>query len=333
MTELHTDQPTAAPEPAARPPRRARRPRRLALTAAAAGALAAAAVTASAAGLPGHSRPAPGSGHITAAHLLSKIADAAARAKPQDVSDSQFEYIASQVSAGTNEGAAPEQTHLRQVWLPVADLCGPGLLIENGQRSSLSEKDGAAVPVGGGSDNAQRTSMPGKKVRAARSGGGSGTSWESAPPVQCPISGSLGDPTYRFLQTLPTDPHALLDYIYARVHNPGQADGAFTTIADTLRESIPPPSVAAAFYRAAALIPGVTVVPDAQDALGRPGVAVSFTSDAGVQSEWIFDKDTLKWLGERMYIDGKLVFKTAITDRAIVDHPGEIPPAASSPAH
>src|SRR5690348_10497540 len=104
MTELRNDQPATQPEP---PARRVRRPRRLALTAAAAGALAAAAVTASLTGLPGHSRPAPGGnpggGHPTAAHLLSKIADAAARVKAQAVSDSQFEYIASQVSDGTED--------------------------------------------------------------------------------------------------------------------------------------------------------------------------------------------------------------------------------------
>jgi hypothetical protein len=319
MTEFRTDQPATQPEPPARPAPRARRPRRLALTAAAAGALAAAAVIASLTGLPGHSRPAPGGGHVTAAQLLRKIADAAARAKPRDVSDSQFEYIASQVSSGTNDAAAPDQTHLRQVWLPVADLCGPGLLIENGQRTSLSDRDGVQS-VAPDSGNAK------VKVKV-KVKDGTGTGWV---PVyaQCPNPGSLGDPTYRFLQTLPTDPHALLDYIYARIGGPGQARGAFTTIGDNLRESIAPPAVTAAFYRAAALIPGVTVIPDAQDALGRPGVAVSFTDSAGVQSEWIFDKDTLQWLGERMYINGKLVDKSAIIDRAIVDHPGEVPPAS-----
>src|SRR5690348_1621864 len=107
MTELRNDQPATQPEPPARRAKRVRRPRRLALTAVAAGALTAAAVTASLTGLPGHSRPAPGGnpggGHPTAAHLLSKIADAAARVKAQAVSDSQFEYIASQVSDGTED--------------------------------------------------------------------------------------------------------------------------------------------------------------------------------------------------------------------------------------
>ena len=324
MTELRTNQPGPQPQPPARPARRtprARRPRRLALTAAAAGALAAAAVTASLTGLPGHARPAPGAapggGHITATHLLSKIADAAARAKAQAVSDSQFEYVASQVSSGVNDGAAPEQTHLRQVWLPVADLCGPGLLIENGQRTSLSDDWTTQSPgsgSGSGSDSA--------KVERGTAAG-----WTPVQP-QCPEPGGLNDPTYRFLQTLPTDPHALLNLIYTTEQGAGQSPDqeAFTTIGDVLRESIAPPEVTAALYRAAALIPGVTVIPGAQDALGRPGVAVSFTFN-GVQNEWIFSTDTLQWIGEREFVHGTLDDKSAIVDRAIVDHPGEVPSA------
>jgi hypothetical protein len=144
--------------------------------------------------------------------------------------------------------------------------------------------------------------------------------------MQCPDPGSFGDPTYRFLQSLPTDPQTLLNMIYG-AHNGEQPpnEEAFTTIGDTLRESIPPPAVSAALYRAAALIPGVTVIPDATDALGRPGIAVSFTGVGDVQSEWIFDKDTFQWLGERMYINGTLVDKTAVTNRAIVDQAGELP--------
>jgi hypothetical protein len=72
---------------------------------------------------------------------------ASARARPQDVTDRQFSYIASQVSFSTSYDdraptpPAPEQTHLRQVWIPVADLCGPGLLIENGRKTCPAETD------------------------------------------------------------------------------------------------------------------------------------------------------------------------------------------------
>jgi hypothetical protein len=329
MTELRNDQPATQPEPPARRAKRVRRPRRLALTAVAAGALTAAAVTASLTGLPGHSRPAPGGnpgGHPTATHLLSMIADAAGKAKPQDVSDSQFEYIATQESYGTNDGPAPDQTHLRQIWIPVADLCGPSLLIENGKRYDV-----------GGSSIAVSSSPEG----SAGSASSAGSSAVRANPhlrdkdyvpisnqKDCPDPGGLNDPTYRFLQSLPTDPHALLDRIYTEEGRAGRSadQEAFTTIGDLLGESIAPPDVSAALYRAAALIPGVTVIPDAQDALGNPGVAVSFTSN-GAQDEWIFNKDTLQLIGERGFDNGTLTGKSAIVARAFVDHNGELPPA------
>lgn len=60
----------------------------------------------------------------------------------------------------------------------------------------------------------------------------------------------------------------------ATVPVPVEGQEAFITIGDLLRNTIAPPRVAAALYRAAALIPGVTLIPDATDAIGRPGVAV-----------------------------------------------------------
>src|SRR5258708_28167939 len=109
----------------------------------------------------------------------------------------------------------------------------------------------------------------------------------------------MNDPTYRFLQSLPTDPHTLLSLIEREMN--GQQpmpQEAFTTIGDLLRETIAPPRVSAALYRAAALIPGVTVVANATDAIGRHGIAVAIT-DNGVRSQWIFSKQTLLYLGER----------------------------------
>ena len=64
----------------------------------------------------------------------------------------------------------------------------------------------------------------------------------------------------------------------------------------------------------------------AVDAAGRRGIAVSFTSN-GDQSEWIFDRQTLKMLGELDFVDGTLTSKSVITTRAFVDHPGQVPPA------
>jgi hypothetical protein len=290
MTELRTDQPAA--HRAARP----QRPRRTAWKVAGAGLLAATAAAASVIGLAGRSAS-PGV-HITAATLLGKIADVAARAPAREVTDNQFMYIKTEVAAGTPYGEpAPARAHLRQVWIPVADLCGPGLAIDNGRRFSISDKptpDTVANHV----------------------------------HLTCPYQGTVNDPSYRLLQSLPTEPHTLLNLIYKETAGSGQSPDqeAFTTIGDLLRESIAPPEVSAALFRAAALIPGVSVVANAVDAAGRPGIAVSFTSN-GEQQEWIFDRQTSQLLGELDFVNGTLTVKSAIITRGFVDHPGQVPSA------
>ena len=142
-----------------------------------------------------------------------------------------------------------------------------------------------------------------------------------------PDRGSVHDPTYRFLQSLPTDPHPLLSLIEREMQGQQpRPEEAFTTIGDLLREAITPPQVTAALYRAAALIPGVTVVADATDAIGRHGVAVAMTSQ-GVRSEWIFSKQTLQYLGERdiNIADGTTNGIAAVLQRAFVNHAGQLP--------
>ncbi|HEY1572577.1 MAG TPA: CU044_5270 family protein [Pseudonocardiaceae bacterium] len=226
-----------------------------------------------------------------AVRLLAQVATAAGRQPTPVVRDDQFEYVESKVSGATGAGLDPP--HVRQIWLPVADLCQHGLVREGGQDTDLSERD--------------------------------------EPGVTCPYAGYLNYPTYRLLAGLPTDPHALLAMIYTQEqgHGPDPDSEAFTTIGDLLRESVPPPAVSAALYRAAALIPGVQLVPDAVDATGRPGVAVSRTSQ-GVRYEWIFDRTGLQMIGERDVLTkssqagkvGTIEDDTAILAKAIVDTVG-----------
>jgi len=197
-----------------------------------------------------------------------------------------------------------EKPHQREIWTSVSDLCRPGLLRENGQDTPLNG------PAGGGVD------IAGVPVPQ---------------PAGCPDKGSVNDPTYRLLQTLPTNPRTLLNLIYAETRGEGAAPGhdqeAFITIGDLLRESIPPPEVSAALYRAAALIPGVTVVNNAADAIGRHGVAVARTDKNGTQSEWIFDRTTLRMIGEREVdlATGSVTGATAILARAFTDRAGQLP--------
>jgi hypothetical protein len=259
-----------------------------------------------------HSPPAPGhhqAGQVTAAQLLDKIATAAARQPALNVRDDQYMYIASEdrwsVTTMTTGGqrTVVEPLHKREIWLSVSDVCKPGLLKDPSPGPAMKLNDG-------------------------------GTS--------CPNKGGWGDPTYRFLQSLPTNPHTLLNMIYAATKGEGQSPDqeAFTTVGDMLREAIAPPDVSAALYRAAALIPGVRVIPHATDILGQPGIGVQFARTV-IQSPapgvpyretfdpngttWIFNPSTLLWMGEN---DGTLHGKamgSVVLKRAIVNRLGQLP--------
>jgi hypothetical protein len=230
-----------------------------------------------------------------AVRLLARIATAAAAQPSPPVRNSQFWYIESwvsnqvcQVKGGIVSSCTVEKPHQSQIWLPVSNLCVPGLLREYGQDTPLASSG----------------SFP-----------------------RCPYRGNVNYPSYRFLQSLPTDPSALLGLIERDMQGqlPRHED-AFTTIGDLLGESVAPPQVSAALYRAAALIPGVTVVANATDAIGRHGVAVAFTYQ-GTRTEWIFSKQTLQYLGDRdiNVVNGSTTGEGAVLQRAFVDYPGQLP--------
>jgi hypothetical protein len=283
-----------------------RRPRRAILAGAAAIAglaIVATAIAVASSGGPG--RPAFDMGAV---RLLAKVADAAARQPVPHVRDSQYMYIATTAAVpsdvlkplGLTSTPPPVPRHIRlklitsRVWVPVKNLCGPVY------KHSKSANGKTAIQTFSGE--------------------------------KCPNIGWLNDPTYRLLQSLPTNPHALLAMIYRieRGHGPGPDQEAFVTIGDLLRNTIAPPKVAAALYRAAALIPGVTLIPDATDAIGRHGVAVARIGpgvDGGIRDELIFSRATLQLIGERTVIarTGTTTGATAIIARAFVDHRGQIP--------
>ncbi|MET7457649.1 CU044_5270 family protein [Streptomyces sp. NPDC005574] len=149
------------------------------------------------------------------------------------------------------------------------------------------------------------------------------------------------DAAYDSLVELPTDPTALLRRVYrdsdaARDPEVPRDQAAFVAIGELLGESYPPADLAAALYKAAARIPGVVAVDDAVDAVGRHGVAIARQDDtAGERTEWIFDRKTLAFRGERTVVVkkvagspfkvGTVTFTSAITQRAVVDANKEVP--------
>lgn len=262
------------------------------------------------------SRPAARHAGTPAARLLAKIATAAAAQPAARVRDSEFEYIksyaisTSDVIKGGHEKAALRKDR-RQVWQSVSDTCRTGLLIDNGSRTPLSP-----YPV----------SATGKIDK-------------SSPGIICG-KGNLSSPTYRMLQSLPASPRILLNRIMAAegAGHGGKAidknSVAFGAIGDLLREQIVPPRVSAALYRAAGLIPGVTLLTDQPTATGQRGIAVGREIMSGGQKymhEWIFSKSTLQYIGERDFNvrTGAVSTASAILRRSFVSHAGQYPPASN----
>jgi hypothetical protein len=247
----------------------------------------------------------------TAAELLATIARAAASRPSPVVRNGEFMYIRSEVAwqvdtiVDGRETSAMEKLHERQIWLPVANVCATGLLIEQGSRTPLSVFPAAGSRVAGSEPS-------GNEPRLAFS---------------CPSEGHLGDASYRLLQSMPTRPAALLKYL--RAGKRWTNDDPATEIGDLISESIIPPAVAAALYRVAEQLPGATVVPDATNAIGRPGIGIAWTDPGQPQYRtlWIFSKKTLQYIGTRDYNikTGAVNGESAILQRAFVAKAGQLP--------
>jgi hypothetical protein len=262
-----------------------------------------------------------GSTPHTAAQLLAKVADAAASQPAPVVKDSDFAYIRSMdaysVSTDDNKPSTMEPLHERQIWLPVANICVTGLLIENGQRIPISP-----FPVSSDGKNIPASPPP------ATSDGKAGRWSISQPNLTCPSEGNPGDTTYRLLQSIPTEPKALLAYLIAAKKFTN--DDPPTEIGDLIRESIMPPALASALYRLAATLPGATLIPHATTGTGQPGIGIMWTSKSAkqvYQNEWIFDPKTLQFIGEKTFdpTTGKLNGESTIVQRAFVAKAGQVP--------
>ncbi|MFE7140353.1 CU044_5270 family protein [Streptomyces sp. NPDC057644] len=243
------------------------------------------------------------------AGAVADISGAAARAELPEPRPGQFLYVRSEVSwmvtwdgaDGKNESYV-EKLHPREVWMSPDG--GTGWLMEP-YKASI-DREGITLDGPG------------------------------------PSRPSLNAPSFDYLRTLPTDPDLLLKKIYDETEGEGNSPDqrAFNTIGDLLREQVVPPKLAAGLYRAAARIPGVVLVDDSADAVGRHGVAIARADEAdGARTEWIFDRETYTYLGERTVQtrdvegvkEGTVRGHTAVTDRAVVDGIKQQPPAASAP--
>ncbi|MFD8692927.1 CU044_5270 family protein [Streptomyces sp. NPDC059651] len=246
----------------------------------------------------------PGGSRQHPVALLDRLSAVALASDAQPVEDSQFVYVKS-IGRGadlTSGKAVTGPLKGREVWF--SQVRGPV------KRLGLIREDGESLPV-----NAELGDTGGTPA-------------------------GIGRPTYRWLAALPTDRDALLAYLYARTpatDGQEQDQAVFDRIGDLIAEQVMPPGTAAALYRAAAAVPGVTEVPDATDALGRHGLGIARTDTRyRTRSEWVFAEHGLTFLGSRTFLAeetpagpaGTLLSSRAVLQQAVVDREGAQPTRA-----
>lgn len=254
----------------------------------------------------GGSSPAP----ATQASVVLLAASRTAAAEPATtVMPGQYIYVHRTGTAAYNTAAVTYlQSQVYEAWLP-PDGDGSGRIrVTYGPQQYLGDGD------------ARRLASYGVKPPAP----GSQQSW-TIPPDQVP-GDDLADPSYAFLQTLPTDP----DKLFALISEDAQTRGVtppqqmLDTVSTLLSWSVAPPELRAALYQVAARIPGIQVLGAAVDASGRPGTALAVIA-RGLRYELIFDPATAALLGTRTVVvddpTGRLRAGTVLDDEAITIFP------------
>ncbi|MHC3464378.1 CU044_5270 family protein [Streptomyces flavovirens] len=242
-----------------------------------------------------------------AAVLLDRIASVAEKSDEQTVTGDQFVYVKTLQAGNEGEYGGPvkmSEPGEREVWMSQE----PGPVIDEG----LIHQDGSYFPITVGVPDGET-------------------------PVGYPAG--LNRPTYAWLASLPTDADVLLRRLDTEItrdqdardtpaEERDRAQDTFDAIGQLLMETVMPPKTAAALYKAAAKIPGVTVDSDAVDAAGRHGIGVARDNTrSGWRTVWIFDSTTLEYLGDRSYLirdntmgkKGTPLSESAVLERAVVD--------------
>ncbi|MEU7004523.1 CU044_5270 family protein [Nonomuraea sp. NPDC046570] len=266
--------------------------RRLALRAALAGGLAAAVGTAVfvVQSPPAPVPPPPMIRTVAAVEVLSRAAEHAGSRPELHPRPGQFLVYESQ-SMGTSggDGGVWLSRSKRTIWLPVEGSAVKGVLQE--ELLAPLPYPGHTLPPAARAEQAL-VGKPGRPDRAA----------------DFDDRAEFLRNDYAYVSKLPTDTDGMRKHLYTQVPNDGLQDyEAWNRVGGLLDESYLPAAQRAALFRAAATIPGVVTVKEAQDAAGRKGIAAAIVSPNGVREEYIFDRKTYDYLGRRgVVVDAKL---------------------------
>ncbi|WP_165975445.1 CU044_5270 family protein [Actinomadura rubrisoli] len=151
---------------------------------------------------------------------------------------------------------------------------------------------------------------------------------------------------YASLAALPTEPDALLKWLYKEMGGLGDSpEGRYATaysmLGAILRDNVLPPAREAAVFRTIKRIPGVALVPGRVDAAGRPALGLGRVAEGWLHEELLLDPVTYAYLGERSVAlknhtsrgddgsvsvrKGELQNLTVRTKAGIVDKAGQLP--------
>jgi hypothetical protein len=249
---------------------------------------------------------------MSASEVLGRAARAAARSD-LDPRDDQFVKVESETMYGAftvaGDGEGEESRHLyrtrRVIWQSADGTREGSLRIEH-----LEPKAYPGWPV------------PESAYREA------GTVDLHRLPVCEPVPGHMRT-DHAAVKRLPADAEGMRAHLYTGDRGGDSRDeAAWTRVGDLLRENYVPAAQRAALFEAAATIPGVDAVGDAEDAAGRRGIGVGRVGPDGVREDLLFHPETFELLGERgIVVDekraqspaGSLVASTAQLSVTVVD--------------
>lgn len=195
-------------------------------------------------------------------------------------------------AAGDQQGGWADAPY----WRTVSEYQDPGRGTTVNRREMWQSRDGVGVLVDQGIDDGETIGLGAASFPA----GEESITWDE-------------------LDALPTDPVELDERLRAGISEERDEDHAlFVMVGDMLRESPASPALRRALWEVTARIPGITLVGDVTDAVGRQGVAV----ERGLQ-RYVLDPDDGRLL-EETYDLGDSSYRSTLLEQG----PAETAPAA-----